>query len=167
MMPDNQIHSAVVRWVSEVAAVKVIKAYQSGEPPFPYIMVNMLSSKPVRDHPIKEEYNPDTGGTVFAAPVIEVEWHFSLHAYGSSPTDILRPVRSAAHLAQLNEPLMPSLIIFDASLIRHVPDFTEGKWEPRAQMDLFVRGVTRDEFAIDVIEEFSVSVQQTNREGDT
>ena len=97
----------------------------------------------------------DVGDEVVATPLIETEWRLSLHAYGPEPTDVLRPIRAAAQLAQKNEPLMPGLTVHEVSQIRHVPDFVNEAWRPRAQMDLFVRGIVKDGFVIDVIEEFS------------
>ena len=110
----------------------------------------------------------DSGqGDVTAKPQIETEWRFSVHAYGAhrinpktdavvsprplTPTDILRPIRAAAQLVQKNEPLMPGLIVHEVSAIRNVPEFVNARWEPRAQMDLFIRGIVADGFVIDVI----------------
>lgn len=162
-MTDRDVHSALVRWLAAITGLGVIKDHQGEDRPAqPYIMVNMLGSAPLRDRPAMTEYqHGDTGdmGTadvyppVTATPVIEVEWRFSVHAYGEHPTDILRPIRSAMHLAQKQEPLLPSLVIHDISQIRNVPDWINEKWEPRGQMDLFLRGFTRDGFEIDVIEE--------------
>lgn len=161
---DNGIHSAVIKWLRQITKLEVIKAFPDKTPPNkPYIVCNFISSREVRDHQQNDEYEEDITGNVTAIPVIETEWHFSLHVFGAYPTNYLRPIRAAAKLAQLNEPLMPLLIIFACSKIRFVPDFVSAAWEPRAQMDLFVRGVVRDGFEIDVIEEYSIDFEQTNR----
>lgn len=157
-MTDDEVHSAVVRWLASITGETVIKAHQEGpRPPLPYVMVNMTGTAEVREHAQVVDYEEDTAG-VLAAPVIETEWRFSVHAYGPKPTGFLRPVRSAAQLAQKVEPLMPSLVVHEISQVRNVPDWVNERWEPRAQMDMFVRGLTRDGFAIDVIEEAPITI---------
>lgn len=151
-MTNDDVHSALVRWLAATLNRTVIKAHQGAKAPaLPYIMVNMLGSIEVREHEQRTEY-VEAGGDVTAAPVIETEWRFSVHAYGSHPTDILRPIVSAARLPQVTEPLMPNLILFDLSQIRNVPDWINDAWQPRAQMDINLRGLTRDGIVIDVIE---------------
>lgn len=152
-MNDRDAHSQVVRWVKSVTGITTIKAYESGTAPAtPYNMVNMLGTRDIRAHEQVIEYE-DQGAYVKATPVIEVEWSFSVHAYGANPTDNLRGIRSAAKLSQVMEPMLPSLIVHDVSQIRNVPDWINNQWQPRAQLDLFVRGLTRDGFLLDVIEQ--------------
>lgn len=155
MATDREIHSAVVRWVkAHTGLPTVIKGEQGGDlPALPYGMVNLTGTAEIRQHPQEIEYEDrgiDVG--VDAFPIIEVEWRFSLHAYGDNSTDALRPIRSAYHLAQANEPLMPGLVIHEVSQIRDVPDYVNEAWEQRAQMDFIVRGLTRDGVLIDTIE---------------
>lgn len=155
-MDNRDIHSALVRWLSTRTELLVIKAYESGAlPSLPYLMVNFLGQREIRAHPQDFEYAEDLPSErVMARPVIDSEWHFSIHAYGDYPSDILRPLVSAAHLAQVNEPLMPGLIIHEISQVRNVPEYVNDEWEPRAQIDLFLRGLTRDGHLIDTIETF-------------
>lgn len=169
-MKDREVHSAVAKWLSLVANVAVVKSHPGAARPSGAVLVlNFTGIAEVRDHAQGIEYTEAPTGDegeddpvpVKAAPLIETEWRFSLHAYGASPTDILRPVRAAAQLPQLNEPLMPGLVIFDVSQIRHVPDFQNERWEDRAQMDLFIRGVVKDGFVIDTIEEYSIGFERT------
>ena len=163
-MTDDEIHSAIVRWLAGIIGKQVIKDHQSGpRPALPCVMVNLLGTSEVREHAQTIEYQDGVvsgsdPAPVTATPVIETEWHFSVHAYGDKPTGILRPVRSAIQLAQKIEPLMPSLVVFDVSRVRNVPEWINERWEPRAKMDLFVRGLTRDGFVIDVIEEAPVTI---------
>lgn len=139
--------------MKSVTGITTIKAYESGTAPTtPYNMVNMLGTRDIRAHEQVIEY-ADQGADVKATPVIEVEWSFSVHAYGANPTDNLRGIRSAAKLSQVMEPMLPSLIVHDVSQIRNVPDWINNQWQPRAQLDLFVRGLTRDGFLLDVIEQ--------------
>jgi len=164
-MTDDQVHSALVRWVKTVTGVTTIMSHQGGkDPSLPYVMINRTGSIEVRQHEQSTEY-ADTGipngqgkTKIKASPVIEVEWRFSVHAYGSVPTDILRPIVSASKLSQVMEPMLPSLVIHEISQIRNVPDWINNAWEPRAQMDLMVRGLTRDGFIVDTIDERSFDI---------
>lgn len=159
-MTDDDVHSSLVRWLHGLTGVTVIKSHQSGPAPdVAYIAVNMTATRQLRVHAQNVEYEEDTA-EVTAAPVLEVEWQFSCHAYGEEPLAILRPVRSAIQLAQMHEPLLPDLVIHECSQIRNVPDWLNERWEPRAQMDIFVRGLTRDGFDIDVIEQAPFNLER-------
>lgn len=169
-MTNEAVHSAVVRWLASLTAKTVIKSHPGGKAPsLPYVMVNMTGFFEVREHPQDIEYEEadtgemDTGDQfppVTATPIIEAEWRFSVHAYGSSPTDILRPIVSAVKLAQIMEPLMPGLVIHEISQIRSVPDWINEQWQPRAQMDFNVRGLIKDGHVIDVIEEAPFDIER-------
>lgn len=159
-MTDAEIWTAVVDWLAEKSGLTVIEAYQMGDrPTLPYLMVNYTGSSEVRAHPQEVGYTEDvSSGKVLAKPIIETEWQFSLHAYAASaPSDVLRPIRSIAHLAQPNEPLLPNLVVHELSQIRVVPEVVNETWEPRAQMDLMIRGLTRDGVLIDTIEEYELT----------
>lgn len=166
-MTDLEVWSAVIRWFNARTALTTIKSHESGATPAgSYIMVNLLGVFEVREHAQDIEYSegadpvgPDLP-PITAKPVIEAEWRFSVHAYGGSPTDILRPIVSARKLAQIHEPLMPGLIIHSISRIRNVPDWINNQWQPRAQMDFNVRGLTKDGHIIDVIEETSFDIDR-------
>ena len=169
-MTNDELHGALVKWLSGLLGVKAIKAYQGGkQPPLPYVSVNLIGSEEVRRHAQKVVYeDADTGdmdtGDVFpavtATPIIEMEWRFSVHAYGGSPTDILRPLVSAMKLAQVLEPVMPGAIVHEISQVRHVPDWIDERWQLRAQIDVNVRGLIRDGHVIDVIEEASFDIDR-------
>ena len=201
-MTDNEVFSAVVEWLNGLTDLTVIKAYGGVEPPpLPYIMVNYLTMREVREHAQQDNFIPPRTlasstyatasdddltaslvlqdaalGDITASPIIETEWQFSVHCYGvpridpktnelvipapAAPTDILRPIRSAAQLAQMNEPLMPGLVVHQLSAIRNVPDFNGARWEPRAQMDLFIRGLVADGFVVDTIDAYSFDFER-------
>lgn len=162
-MTDDQVHSALVRWLRGLTGVTVIKSHQGGHAPTdPYIAINLATTRQLRVHAQTLDYAPeDTAGNVALSPVIEVEWQFSCHAYGPHPTSILRPVRSAIQIAQAQEPMLPNLVIHECSQIRNVPDWINEAWAPRAQMYIFVRGLTRDGgFAVDVIEETPLTFER-------
>ena len=168
MITDADIHASLVRWFTARTSLQVIQGEQGGEEPAtPYIVVRFTGSAPVRDNIQDVEFTEletiNTQGLkeLKAAPVIETEWRYSIHVHGSEyPSDILRPIRSAAELAQLNEPLMPGLIIHELSQIRNVPEYVNEAWEPRAQMDLFLRGLTKDGFVVDTIETYSFGFER-------
>lgn len=164
-MTDDEIIGKVVEWLATVTGRVVIQAHQSGpRPAVPYIMVNMTGTAEPRDQVQEVQYTDlDTENSeglleVEAAPVIEVEWQFSVHAYGATDalsTDLLRPVRSAVRLSQVLEPLFPTFDVHRISQTRNVPEYVNEVWEPRAQMDVMLRGLTRDGFVIDPIEQSS------------
>ena len=162
---DSEIHSALVRWLKNATGLTTIKGEQSGPAPsHPYCMVNMTGVAEVRIHPqniIWERHEDAEEGESqrsTATPVIETEWRFSVHVYGDDPTTYLRKLRSHVHLAQANEPLMPGLIIHEISQVRDVPDFNNVSWEPRAQMDLYLRGLTKDGVLVDTIETYRLEI---------
>lgn len=162
-MTDDEIIGKVVEWVATVTDRVVIQAYQSGpRPAMPYIMVNLTGTAKVRQNIQDVEYTDlDTENSeglleVSAAPLIEVEWRFSIHGYGATgaiSTDLLRPIHSAVELTQVMEPLWPELRVHETSQTRNVPEYVNEVWEPRAQLDMMLRGVTRDGFVIDPIEQ--------------
>lgn len=167
-MNDSEIHAALVRWFSTRTSVTVIQSEQGGpEPALPYVLVRFTGSAPVREQIQDVEFielgtiNSEGLNEVSAAVVIETEWRYSIHAHGGeSPSDLLRPIRAAAELRQTLEPLMPGLIIHELSQIRNVPEYVNEAWEPRAQMDLFLRGLTKDGFVIDTIEDYSFNIER-------
>ena len=162
-MTDDEIIGKVVEWLATVTGRVVIQGDQSGpRPAVPYIMVRMTGTAEPRDQVQDVQYtdldSENTEGLLEleAAPVIEVEWQFSIHAYGATgalSTDLLRPIRSAVRLSQVLEPLFPTFDVHRISQTRNVPEYVNEVWEPRAQMDLMLRGLTRDGFVIDPIEQ--------------
>lgn len=164
---DHVLMTALQRWLKAVTGgMEVIFANQDGpRPPLPYLMVNLLGDRAIRIHEQAVEYFADPAGTsnpppnpsqgplpdVIARSLIEREWHFSIHSFGPYPTQVLRRLDAASRLAQITEPLFPSVTIHELSRIRDVPEYVNEKWEERANVDMFLRAVTRDEFAINVI----------------
>lgn len=164
-MTNDQAHSTIVRWVATQTGLTTIKAHEGGPTPAgSYVMVNMTGTAKVREHPVNIEYtetdieNSEGELIVSAAPVVEMEWRFSVHSYGDNPTDLLRPIVSAAMLPQIMEPAYPTLTIHDVSQIRNVPDWINNEWQPRGQLDLIVRGIIRDASNVDVIDEYSFDI---------
>lgn len=181
-MTNDEVWSAVVRWVKATTGVLTIKSHEGADDPNPpYAMVNFTGAFEVRRHEQNVEYeyadtgDMDTGDefpAVTARPIIEMEWRFSVHGYSLSkidpvtkkartprpadPTDILRPIVSAHKLTQAMEPMFPNLTVHEISQIRNVPDWINNAWQPRAQMDVIVRGIIRDSAGtVDIIEQTS------------
>lgn len=157
-MTDRDVHSAVVKWLASLLSVEVVKAHQGLEMTPPYVMVNFTTRREVRQEEQEVKFEDD-GTDIVATPVIETEWNFSVHAYGPNPTDILRPIVSASKLTQVIEPLWPTYSLQDVSEIRNVPDWVNEAWEPRAQIDLFLRGLVKDGHKVDAIEQYSFEFQ--------
>lgn len=159
-MTNDEIHSAIVGWVAAVTKFVAIKTYQPDPAPAsPYITVTLTGMAPVREQVQTVEYT-DTGepnsegkNRISAAPVIEQEWQFSLNAQGPQPTDMLRPIFSAAKLSQITEPMFPNLAVHEVSSIKDATALVDGEWKLQAQMDVKLRGLTRDGFVIDVIDQ--------------
>jgi hypothetical protein len=160
-MTNDDVHSAVVRWVrAKTGLAAVIKNHQSGPTPaLPYAMVNFTGLYEVQERPIDVEYAGEE--TITAAPVMEMEWRFSIHAYGDEPTSVLRPIVSGMKISQPTEPLLPGLTVHEVSHVRNVPDWINNAWQPRAHMDFIVRGIIRDGHVIDVIEEYSFTFERS------
>lgn len=144
-MIDRDVHTAVVNWLASRTGIPFIKDHQMGDPPpQPYGMVNLTGQLETRAHPSQVKYASVDADTASVQTIAENEWRFSVHVYGNQPSDYLRPIRMAKHASILDEPMMPGLLVFDVSQMRIVPDFINERWEPRAQMDLVIRGTLRD-----------------------
>lgn len=161
-MTNREIHEMVVRWLASLTGITVILARQNTpRPPLPYIMVNPIGWEALHYHPSEIEYtnaeNEDAEPIVIAAPVLDMEWRYSIFSYTDGdrePEDVLLPIIAAIKMQQPMEPMYPSFVVHNISQVRSVPEIVENVWEPRAQMDLFLRGVTKYGQIIDVIETF-------------
>ncbi len=113
-----------------------------------------------REHPQKDDFLNE-GPDIRQVQVIESEWRFSLHAYGENPTSLLRPLRAAAHSVYAQQPLVDQgYELHEVSQIRNVPEYLHEKMQPRAQMDLYVRGLTKEGDLVDVIEQTTFAIGQ-------
>lgn len=156
-MTDDQVWREVNAWLRGLlgGTIPVIKAWESGKMPArPYVTSNFLGTVEVRAHEMDREYE-DQGptGEIFT-PVIETEWRFSLNAYAEAPTDVLRPIRAATKINEVNRITALRLHVSSISIIRLLPEIQNEDWKPRAQMDMNVRGLVRDGILIDTVEEF-------------
>jgi hypothetical protein len=165
-MNDNGMQDMLVQWIAGVTKCTTIREYQAGRmPKLPYITVHYVQSKNVRDNEqyfVYEEADQNVPPRIWAAPVIEVEYMFSINGFSTySPTDVLRPIRSAITLSQIEEPLRPMFTISDISEIRNLSEWDNSVWNNRAQMDLFMRGLEADGHLIDTIEEYNFIFEKT------
>lgn len=164
-MTEDEVFGAVVRYISLTTGARCIRAYQGKDAPeLPYIMVNMMGADTIREHAQGVEFTgtdvPNSAGeeTITAAPVIEMEWRFSVHAYGEQPSSFLRKLVVASRVSQATEPLYPELTLHSLSAIRSIPEWINNGWQPRAQIDVFVRGIIRDEVTVDVIDSVTFDI---------
>lgn len=169
MISNFELHNNVVKWVAAKTGITVILARQgAARPALPYIMVNFTGFDTTNYHPSEIEFEDVMVGAderVKATPVQDGEWRYSLHAYcgsDSEPEDLLMPLHAYCRIPQAIEPLLPDFVVSDVSQVRSVPEFIQNVWEPRAQMDLFLRGVARYGHIIDVIEtvEYDINVER-------
>lgn len=166
-MTNNQVHEALIRWLSGLLAVTVIKDRQAANrPPVPYAMVDLTTWTEVGEHPRSELYletdNENSEGQleVLVTPDTEVEWLFSLMVYGPGCEDKLRRLMSAVHLPQVQEPLMPLLHIQELGVANSVPELINEVWEPRAQLNIVVRGRSTEGFVVDTIDEHEFNIAE-------
>ena len=164
---DNQldnvdVHDAVTRFIKDATGVLTIQAYQDeARPARPYFMVNLINLYELREHHVDMEYresdslNSEGQREVFAAPVIETEWEFSIHYFGNELSAMaeFRKLRSLAKIPGPNQNLGRLITLYDIDRrIVHVPEFINKRWEPRSNTKISIRGYTRDEVLIDVID---------------
>lgn len=153
-MTEDDVHELMVKWIAGLTGVTVIQADQQGdEPTLPYIMVRLTGVAKVRDYAQETLYAEDAvSERILATPVIEREWRFSVHEFSTSPGDLLRLLSVADQIDQTLEPLVP-VNLHDLSAVRMLPELINEKFEKRAQMDVTVRGLTKDGLLIDTIEQ--------------
>lgn len=158
-MNGRTVHEELIVWLKGITGFTVIKDRQSiDSPPLPYIVVDLANVSDRDQHATDivyvetDEENSEGQKEVRATPLMEEEWTFLVQAYGTGGMDALRRVKSAAQLSQVTESLMPSLIVHEVGLINSIPEFIGQRWEPRAQTNITLRGITADGFVVDTID---------------
>jgi hypothetical protein len=153
-MTDDDVWSNFNVWIARITGLTSIRVWQSGDmPDRPYMVTNLTGSRQVRDwHQDLIGEEDEESGRVLVAPIIEMEWNFSVNCYGETPMNVLRPIYAASKLTQVEEPNFPGLVIHQCSQIRNLSEWHDHDWEPRAQMDVDLRGLTADGHLIDTIE---------------
>jgi len=153
-MTDDDIWSEFNVWIARITGLTSIRVWQGGpQPERPYVVTNLTGSRQVREHEMALYGEEDeTSGQISATPIIETEWNFSVNCYGEAPMNVLRPIIAASKLTQVEEPNFPALVIHQCSAIRNLSEWHDHDWEPRAQIDIDLRGLTADGHLIDTIE---------------
>lgn len=161
-MTNKQVHEALIMWLNNLLNLTVIKDRQGiARPPLPYIMVDLANFTELHERPADFNWNElDTtnsqGNNEFkATAVMEVEWVFLVFCYGDNADQTLRKVQAAKHFAQVQESLLPQLVIHEIGTVNSVPELVDEKWEPRAQVNITLRGLSSDGYVVDIIEEHS------------
>lgn len=159
-MTNTQVHEALIMWLSSLFNVTVIKDRQGiKRPTIPYMMVDLANFGEVRQWPSYPKFvdlgtlNSEGLAEVEATPIMEMEWVFLVFYYGAGGDEVLSRLKSARHLPQIQETLMPSMTIHEVGRVNSVPEFVDERWEPRAQVNVVLRGLSSDGFVVDVIEE--------------
>lgn len=60
----------------------------------------------------------------------------------------------------MTENLLPRLVVHEVGTINTIPEFIGQRWEPRAQTNVTLRGITDDGFVVDTIEEYSIDIER-------
>lgn len=168
-MTNVEVTEAVITWLRGVLGMTVIKDRQSGtRPALPYAVLDLANFRDLHEHVTDFAWEtlatpvPGTDPVKMqrkVTPLVEVEWVFLLMVYGPGGDQALRRLNAAYHLAQVQEPLMPSLVVHEVGLVNTIPEFVSQRWEDRAQCNLIVRGVSSDGFVVDVIEDHTVTFE--------
>lgn len=151
-MTNLEVHERLIEWLTDLLGVTVIKDRQGKDRPSkPYGMVDLSNWRELQEHPRDIVYS----GTeiMTARPDIEMEWVFLFMIYGDGGDVLMRKLQSAVHLNQVQEPIRPALTIHEVSAANSIPELVGERWEPRTQVNIVVRGMSGEAFAIDVIEE--------------
>lgn len=169
-MTNTEVHEAVIQWLNGLTSLTVIKDRQGiARPATPYMMVDLANFDELTQKPSNFAYieldtqNSAGNNEVKATPVVELEWVFLVFCYGDNCEDTLKKVKAARHLNQLQEGLLPELVIHEVGSVNSVPELVDERWEPRAQCNLVVRGLSTDGFVVDIIEEHSPFDIQSTR----
>ena len=159
-MTDDQVQEALIRWLANLTGLTTIKAHQGiDRPDGPYLMVEKGTVEELSEHVAEMRYeeldslNSEGLNEVKATPIIELEWLMLVFSFGEGQSGALRKVKQAAHLREIQEPLMPVLNIHETGVINSIPEFVDQRWEPRSQLNVMLRGVSSDGFVIDTIEQ--------------
>lgn len=164
-MTEEQVTNAVVQFLNARLGILVIQADQSKpDPDVTHVAVRFTGLSEMRDNPQGDDFEDLSAEDVLQTQVIESEWRFSLHAYGPNPVSLMRKLRAAVHSIYRSKPLLDlKLELHEVSQIRNVPEYFNEQWQPRAQMDLYVRGLTKEGDLVDVIEQTSFAIGQQDQ----
>lgn len=159
-MNKAQQFQALRAWLIPITGIaQIILANPNApRPARPYAMLNRIRSERI-NWPDDLEYadipNPGEGAPARQIPVEEWEWTWSFHIYADDGEGRAARITSASKSDAALLTLHP-LSLHRTSGIRDLPELlNETTWEERTQVDLFVRGVVRHAFDLDIIEQAS------------
>jgi hypothetical protein len=158
---ELQQFAALRTWLISITGLAtIIRANPNApRPAKPYGMLNLIRAERI-NWPDDIEYadipTPGDGAPARQIPVEEWEWTWSFHVYGNEGTGYAARITSASKSDAALLTLHP-LTLNRTSGIRRIPELlNETTWEDRIQVDLFVRGIVRHGFDLDIIEQASV-----------
>ncbi len=152
-MKAKDVRDNVRAWVASVLGIEVIHAFPNADAPRePYAVVQRVMSAPVHANPAGEDFTEGAGGTILQAPLIETYWRFMIDVFGSDPEDYLQRLKSAADVPTTLWALRP-LVLFETTRITSENEIRDQSFKGRANMTIEVRGMVRDGFVIDTVEQ--------------
>lgn len=164
-MTETELFNLVQAWVKGVTRLpKVIRAFPTTpRPEGSYGTLNLIRAERINwpdDIEYRDVPNPaPTAEPCEQVPVEEWEWVWSFNVFAKGATiDFAARLVSAAQSSAALLSLHP-LTLNRASTIRRIPEQINGVWEDRCQLDLFIRGVVRHAFPVDIIEEASAEFE--------
>lgn len=171
-MTNDEVHDALNKWLKGLTGLTFIQDRPGAEPPpLPYGMTSLSVISELSYHPSRVDYeetdtlNSEGFPEISATPLVELELTFLVFCYGDTCRDVLRKVKMATHLTQIMEPMWPELVIHEVGNVNYIPELVNERWEPRAQVNISVRGISSDSFVIDVIESTEpYTIQATTQE---
>ncbi len=159
-MTELQQFAALRTWLIAVTGLAtIIRANPNApRPAKPYASLNLIRAERI-NWPDAYEYaeieEPGDGFPAKQIPVEEWEFVWSMNLYGDEGTGYAARITSASKSDAALLTLHP-LSLHRTSGIRDLPELlNETTWEERIQVDLFVRGVVRHAFDLDIIEQAS------------
>lgn len=159
-MNKAQQFQALRAWLIPITGIaQIILANPNApRPPRPYAMLNRIRSERInwpRDIEYEDIENPGEGAPARQIPVEEWEWTWSFHIYADDGEGRAARITSASKSDAALLSLHP-LSLHRTSGIRDIPELlNETTWEDRVQVDLFLRGIVRSGFDLDIIEQTS------------
>lgn len=162
-MTNEEVHEELIVWLHSLLGIVVIKDRQQAErPALPYGMVDLASWGDLDEHETQlryEDVETAEGPVVRVTPEVPREWTFLFFTYGDAPDVYMNRLKSAVHLPQVQEALLAvGLVIHEVSTANSIPELVGERWEPRAQVNITVRGVSSESFDTSVIEQHEFQI---------
>ena len=152
-MKAEDVRDKVRGWVASVIGIETIHAFPNADAPRePYAVVQRVMSGPVHANPAGEDFPTDGAGKITQAPLIETYWRFMVDVFGPDAEDHLQRLVSAANVPTTLFGLRP-LVLFETARITSETEIRDQAFKGRANTTIEVRGMVRDGFVVNVIEQ--------------